>query len=105
MDDYSLSSNELKSLRKMRGRDRVPESEIYNCHDLYVRGFIEANVTESRDAFNASIRDGTYRLTEKYWRYVKDHRWFTWEYVISHLVIPIAAAVLATVITARLLGM
>ena len=51
MDDYSLSSKELRTLRKMRHRDHVPESEIYNCHDLLVRGFIKLNYTDQFDEF------------------------------------------------------
>ena len=104
MDDYSLSSKELRTLRRMRNRDRVPEDEIYNCYDLYIRGFIEANTLNECDSLNAPIPDGTFRLSEKYWRYIREHRWFTWEYVLSHLIVPIAVAVLAAIITARVIG-
>ena len=96
MDEYSLSSKELRTLRKMRGRDRVPETEIYNCHDLYVRGFIEANVTETRDAFNACVRDGTYKLTEKYWR-LSRVRTETWVWRFIPIAISLAALVVSII--------
>lgn len=92
MDDYSLSSKELRTLRKMRHRDHVPADEIYNYHDLLIRGFIKMNYTDKFDSFGCQITDGTYSLTEKYWRLsrVQTETWI-WRFI------PIVISVIALI--------
>lgn len=94
MDDSMLSSKELRTLYKMRNRKSVPESEIYNCRDLYALGFIAPNYHRERDPLGVAIPDGTYRLTAKYWRLsaVRRETWI-WRFV------PIAISAAALVVS------
>ena len=90
MDEYSLSSKELRALRKLRWCGKLPANEIYNYHDLLVFGFIKMNHTDERDAFGAPVFDGTYSLTEKYWR-LSRARTETWIWRFIPIAISLAA--------------
>lgn len=99
----NLLREEKRTLRKMHGRIHVSESEIYNCRKLYELDLIVKNHSDEVDPFGAPVPDGTYRLSEEYWRYREGKKWFNSEYVVSHLVIPVLVAVLAAIITSHVL--
>lgn len=92
MQNLYLSRSEWRTLRKMRGRDAVPETEIPNCKYLYKSGLIVPNLTYRQDGFNAMVRDGTYKLSDEYFRYAEYRR----EQLLHWLVpVVISAAALA----------
>lgn len=105
MFDNYLTKDERKSLRKMEGLSSVPKGNIYNFDRLYELDLIVPNYLDERDAFNAPIKDGTYHLGEAYYRYLESRRWFTSEYVVSHIVIPVGLSIAATLITLFLTGL
>ena len=104
MPEYFLSKAEKKTLRSMKGRSHVPSTQIHNCDRLLKLGLIARNYTQERDSFNALIPDGTYRLSEEYDRYLESKRWFTLQYVISSILVPIAVGVSSYIITRYLIG-
>ena len=104
MPDILLSKAEKKTLRRMRGFSHVPGSQIHNCSRLLELGLIARNYTHERDAFNAPVPDGTYRLSEEYDRYRESTRWFTFQYIISSILVPIAVGVSSYIITQFLIG-
>ena len=92
MRNLYLSRSEWRTLRKMRGRDFVPETEIPNCEYLCKSGLIVPNLTFRQDGFAATVRDGTYRLSDEYFRYAEYRR----EQLLQWLVpVAISAAALA----------
>jgi hypothetical protein len=104
MYTYTLTKLEKKTLRRMRGKAAVPGAEIYNCRELYEKDFIQQNCTSETDAFGHPLRDGTYRLSDNYWRYIESTRWFNAEYVVSHILVPITVSLLTFLITGLLSG-
>lgn len=104
MYNYTLTKPEKKTLRRMRGKTSVPEAEIYNCHELYEKGFIQQNYTSKTDGFGHPVHDATYILSDTYWRYIESTRWFNLEYVISHILVPITVSLLTFLITGFLSG-
>lgn len=102
--NYFLTKAEKKTLKKMRNKTHTPESQIYNCFELYQHDFIQRNHTSETDDFNAPIPDGTYRLTMNYWRYIESTRWFNAEYVLSHILVPIFVSLTTFFITTLLTG-
>ncbi len=104
MQDYVLTKDEKKTLKKMRRNSRTPEDRIFNCYELYVHGFIQKNHTSETNDFNAPIPDGTYHLSMDYWRYIEATRWFNLEYVLSHIIVPIFVSLSTFLITAFLTG-
>ena len=105
MFDNYLTKEERKTLRRMEGLSSVPQKNIYNFNRLYELNLIAPNYTDERDGFNAPIKDGTYHLGETYYRYLESRRWFTSEYVVSHIIIPVGLSVAATLITLFLTGL
>nr|DAF99630.1 MAG TPA: hypothetical protein [Siphoviridae sp. ctkKt3] len=104
MYNYTLTKPEKKTLRRMRGKTSVPEAEIYNCRGLYEKNFIQQNHTSETDGFGQPLHDGTYCLSDNYWRYVESTRWFNTEYVVSHILVPITVSLLTFLITGLLSG-
>lgn len=98
----SLTKKELDSLKKLRNNPS-PQESIYNFETMLSYNLIEPVYTSEIDAFGAFIPDGTYQLTEEYDRYTETNRWFNLEYVVSHLIVPVAVSVLATFITIHFL--
>lgn len=105
MFDNYLTKEERRSLRKMEGLSSVPKSSIYNFDRLYELDLVVPNYSGERDPFNAPIKDGTFRLGETYYRYLESRRWFTSEYVVSHIIIPVGLSIAATLITLFLTGL
>ena len=104
MYTYTLTKPEKKTLRRMRCKASVPEAEIYNCRELYERDLIQQNHTSEADGFGQPLHDGTYHLSDNYWRYVESTRWFNAEYVVSHILVPITVSLLTFLITGLLSG-
>ena len=91
---------ELKALKKVKKNGSLPESDIPNVSNLLRYGVIARNCYDEQDKYGNYISNGTVSVTDKYDRYVSEHRWFTPEYVLSHLAIPLASAVIGGIITA-----
>jgi len=104
MNNFILTRKERRCFYRMRFCSHTPESKIYNFHVLYEHDFVKPNYTSERDAFNAPITDGTYRLGDSYWRYVEEHRWFNGEFVIRNIIVPVVVGVLSVLITRYLVG-
>lgn len=81
---------------------RLPYSD--KIKTLLELDLIAYDLTDKYDPFGAPIPLADVHLTEKYRRYKAYRRnWFSLEYVVSHILVPIAAGVLASVITSRLI--
>ena len=59
----------------MRFKKRVKETFLGRyCRRLYVLGFISPNRTGEQDSFGDWIKDGTWSLTDDYFRFCVYHR-------------------------------
>ena len=70
---YILLPEERRVLRKLR-KCSLRSDQIYNFSTLLTDGHIAENLTGERDGFGAYIGDGTYHLTDAYWRYIYERR-------------------------------
>lgn len=104
MSTYVLIPKERKALRKLKRAGSLPESDIPNAQKLLSYGVICMNVTGEMDEYLNEITDGTVSVTDEYERYAEAHRWFTLEYAVSHLLIPLLCASIGGVITSMLCG-
>lgn len=104
MNEIVMLKSERKMLRKMRSRD-YKKSEIQHFRSLRNAGMISPRMSDAPDEHGVTRPIDSYYLTDAYWRYVESHRWFTSEYVVSHLLIPIASAAIGGLLTALLCGL
>lgn len=103
VSELVLLKSERKMLRKMRGRD-YKRSEIQHFRSLQDAGMIAPRMSDTPDELGVTHPTDFYYLTDAYWRYVEEHRWFTVEYILQSLVVPIIVGVAAVVITRFLIG-
>ncbi len=101
----TLLPKERRTLKKLRGRTCVPENEIYHCAELLKYHLIEQNFSPDQDCYGNFISDSTYKLSDGYWRYLEETKWFTTEFVFTHIIIPIALAFLTTILTLLTTGL
>lgn len=100
MNNYVLLPDELKCLRKIKKSGSLPVSDVPNADKLLRYGVIKENHLPEQDEYLNFVSDGTVSVTDEYDRYIESHRWFTSEYVLSHLAVPLASAVIGGTITA-----
>lgn len=97
-DKIVLLPAEKRSLRILRVFRRLPENKIKCFDPLYRKyDFIKANYLKERNAFGGFIPDGTYSLSENYFRYKIYRRRVFFE--SNALVAAIIAALISGVIS------
>lgn len=101
LNDIHLSFRERCALRRYR-RKWFSAEKIYHFKYLNGYGMLDEMYPDGRDADGFPVGVPVYRTSDVFDRYLINNQWFSLEYVISHILIPILVGVAASAITTYL---